>query len=352
MFLTFKNLKDSEVPGTVGVCPDSDTFASYTNKATRMLMTRGNFWGTVEKLKLCVYNSCLVWPRYVGTVLAVNVCGRPSEVWNNWYEFMPLSRMDFCAGGFGFNGLHDFGLTGNVITVNDGTSPVFNPISCGNPTYVRVWPSTQEDVAGINPDGSTREAKTTRIFGIDENGQVIRTQNSDGTWTDGVELTLTLPYVSTSFRLREITRITKDETQGPLRYYQYDSVNDVMLDLVILDPTEVSPMFRRSRLPKRWRTGNCNGIRSVEALVKLEFIPVKYDSDMVQISNLDALSDMMLSVKYSNGGDAPMAKDFEAKAIREMNLELNNKYPNEQTPVDINPFGSASPSRHAIGSVI
>lgn len=339
MFLSFQNLMDSEVPSVVGVCPTSDTFREYANKATRMLMNRGDWWMTVERIKLCVYNSCLVWPRAVGSVLAVNICGRPTEVWNNWYQFMPLSRHDFCNGGFGW---HAGMCTGNVVTINDGTSPVFNPIACNAPMYVRAYPSTQQDVG-----------KKTRIFGIDENGQTIRTQNADLSWTDGVELTLAVPFVSTAFKIREITRITKDETQGVLRYYQFDADNNVLLDLVILDPSEISPMFRRSKLPARCNGESCDGIRSVEALVKLEFIPVKYPTDLVLISNLDALSDMMLAVKYSNGGDAALAKDFEAKAIREMNLELNNKYPNEQTPIEINPFGSCLPAgRPRIGSII
>jgi hypothetical protein len=336
--LTFKQLKESEIPPIVGVCPDNDTFRDYTNKVTRMLMTRGDFFGIVEKVKLCVYNSCLVWPRWAGTILAVNICGRYTEVFNHWYEFMPLSRQDFCDGGFSYHGAV---CRGNVVTVNDGMSPVFNPIACGKSYYIRAYPSTQQDIG-----------KKTRIFGVDENGQTIRTQNADLTWTDGVELTLALPFISTSFKIREVTRITKDETQGVLRYYQYDADNDVLLDLVWFEPGETSPMYRRSRLPTRCSTGSCSGVRSVEALVKLEFIPVKYDTDLVQISNLDALSAMMLSVKYSNGGDANMAKDFEAKAIRELNLELNNKLPNEQTPVEINGFGSALPIRHSIGQII
>lgn len=148
--LTFKQLKESDVPGRIGVCPDSDNFRDFTNKATRMLMNRGDFWGTVERIKLCVYNSCLVWPRQVGTVLAVNLCGRPAEVFNHWYEFMPLSAGDFCgtgvyigSGGFrwGNGACH-----GNVVVVNDGMSPVFNPIHCNQPRYIRVYPSTLEDI--------------------------------------------------------------------------------------------------------------------------------------------------------------------------------------------------------------
>jgi hypothetical protein len=307
-----------------------------------MLMNRGDWWGTVERIKICTYNSCLVWPRYVGTVKAVNIGGSAQKVMNHWYEFMPLSAGDFCNGGFSWS---NGGCYGNTTVINDGNSPVFNPIACGKSVYIRAFASTQEDVG-----------KTTRIFGIDENGQVVRTQNSDLTWSEGVELTLALPagqgFVSTAIKFREIFRIIKEETEGVVRYYQYDADEDVMLDLVWLEPGELSPSYRRSRLPKNCCTGTCDGLTSVEALVKLEFIPVKFDTDLVLISNEDALSDMMLAVKYSNAGDKDMAKDFEAKAIRELNLELNNKFPNDQTPVEINPFGSATPDRHCIGSII
>lgn len=343
--LTFRQLKDSEVPAVVGVCPDSDQFRDYANKATRMLMTRGDFWGTVQKMNICVYNSCIVWPRQVGTVLAVNICGRPTEVWNHWYQFMPWGRNDFCSGlGLGLNGQFGWngnGCFGNVVTINDATSPVFNPIPCNQNFYVRAYPSTQQDIG-----------KKTRIFGVDENGQTIRTQNADLTWSDGVELTLALPFVSTPFKVRSVSRIIKDETQGTLRYYQYDADNDLLIDLVWLEPTETNPQFQRTRLPARCRAGSTTNVRCVDAMVKLEFIPVKYDTDLVQIDNLDALSDMMLAVKYSNGGDALMAKDFEAKALRDLNLQLRNKLPNEQTPVDVNPFGSARPERHCVGSII
>lgn len=336
--LTFKQLKDSEVPATVGVCADSASFIDYTNKATRLLMNRGQFYGTVERMKICVYNNCLVWPRTVGTVLAVNTCGH-NEVWNHWYEFMPLNRNDFGPNRFYWNGTL---FCGNIQTINDGTAPVFNNVPCGRSHYIRVYPSVQADLG-----------KTTRIFGKDENGMTVRTENADGTWSDGVELTFGLPFVSTSFKFREVSRIIKDETQGVVRYFQFDDENAVMLDLVWLEPTETNPQFRRSRLPaSRCRSASCSTPRSVEALVKLEFIPVKYDTDLVLISNQDALQDMMLSVKYSVGGDAPMAKDFEAKAIRELNMQLADKMPNEQTPVDINPFGSALPTRHSIGQII
>lgn len=345
--LTFGALKASDVPDIAGVCATSDTFRNYVNRATRMLLNRdagqAAFWGTVEKLMACYYNNCIVWPRYVGTVLAVNVCKRPTSVWNNWYQFTPLSLSDFCSGTFSLRDGHCYG---NVKVVNDGVSPVFNPIACGSQFYVRAYPSTQEDIG-----------KTTTIYGIDENGQTIRTQQPDKTWREGITLTLAVPFVSTPIKIREITRITKDETQGVLRYYQYDADNDVLLDLVWYDPGETTPMYRRSKIYGTRPSGSCcatscDGARSLEALVSLEFVPVKYDTDLVQISNQDALRNMISAMKYSDAGETAKATQFEIQAIRELNLEASRRFPKEQTPVTINPFGSAIPSLHRIGRIL
>lgn len=338
-FLTFEQAKASDLVDVAGVCADSDQFASLLNKATRMLMTRGDFWGTVAKVTTCIYNSCLVWPREVGTVLAVNVNRRPVSVWNNWYSFTPLTRDDFCMGGFGFR---DGTCFGNTAVENDGTSPVFNPIACGKNMYVRAYPSTQQDIG-----------KTVTIFGVDSNGQEIRTQKADKTWQDGVTITLAIPFVSTPMQLREVSRIIKQETQGPVRYYQYDSDNDVLLDLVSHAPTETTPLYRRSKIHNsRRKCGSDCRLSQIDALAKLEFIPVKYDSDRVLISNLDALKDMILSIKYSEAGDKENSAKYELSSIHEMNLEASNRYPKTQTPVLINPFGSALPVWHGVGRII
>ena len=338
--LTFEAVKAGDIPDVSGVCADSDQFRNYLNKATRMLMTRGDFWGTVEKIQICTYNSCLVWPDFVGTVLAVNMTGQSSTLANLWYQFMPLSVSDFCCGGFGFNGNS---CTGNLIVRDDGVSPVYNPIRCGQNVYIRAYPSTLADVG-----------KKTVIYGVDSNGQDILTQRGDGTWQPGIELTLAVPYVSTSFMGREITRIHKEVTSGPVRYYQYDLTNNLLLDLVILKPYETDPMYRRSRLYKGCTGGcttSCNGLRSVIALVKLEFVPVLFDGDLVLISNQDALRDMILSIRFADSGDKEQAVKYELSAIHESNLEASNKAPKEQTPVEINAFGSALPVYHLIGRI-
>ena len=357
MWLSFGELKASEVPDDAGVCPDSPEFRNYTNKATRMLINRdagqASFWGTVEKVQICTYGDCITWPRWVGTPMAVSRCGQPAHMWNNWFSFVPLMRSDWHNTLNGFDsGFSLFGGTcrGSLNIADNGTSPVMNPIACGKTMYIRAYPSTQQDVDPLHP-------KTTTIFGVDAHGQTIRTQKPDGTWQDGVTITLALPFVSTPFKIQTVTRILKDETQGPLRYYQYDADNNVLLDLVSYDPGETSPMYRCSkvhgaRTNKSCASQACGGLKRVEALIKLEYVPVKYDSDRVLISNMDALRDMILSIKYAAAGDKTTSGQYELSAIRELNLEASTKVPKEQTPVIINPFGSGLPVQHGIGRII
>lgn len=54
-------------------------------------------------------------------------------------------------------------------------------------------------------------------------------------------------------------------------------------------------------------------------------------------------------------GDAYSMEQREAAvllAVRAMNLELNNRFPLNQTPQNINPFGTARLARAGIGRVV
>lgn len=214
--------------------------------------------------------------------------------------------------------------------VNDGTSPVFNPIACGRPVYIRVYPGVREDIG-----------KTTTIFGVDGNGLKIQTKDVNGVWQDGVTLTIAIPYSQTPITIREVTRITKDVTQGVTRYYQYEPLSQSVYDLVWYDQTETAPMYRTSRI----RFTPCP--TSIQALVKLEFIPVVSDSDLVLISNLDSLADMISSIREKNAGHIQEAQALEMSAVRELNLELRNCFPNDQIVTHVE-YGSLRQPRQIV----
>lgn len=334
MLLTFSEIKNSDVPDDAGVCGTSSQFKDYVNRAVRMLMNRGSFYGTVQKIQVCTTNTCqIVWPRSVGSVLATNVNGSHSTVKDNWYGFLPLSRGDFGSGGFGFSNGTCFG---NLVTSDQGQSPVFNPVTCGTSVYIRVYTGVRDDVG-----------KTTTIYGVDNNGQTVRTQ-VNGVWQEGEMVTLALPYVQTTTLFRTVTRISKVVTQGVTRYYQFNPIGNYTYDLAIYDPTETNPSYRTSRI-EGVSNGCCS--KSIVALVKLEFIPVVNDTDLVMIDNMDALSDMIKSIREKKAGNPEKAFKFETSAVRELNLQLRNKFPNDQIVASVD-YGQRSMQRSRIGNLM
>lgn len=58
---------------------------------------------------------------------------------------------------------------------------------------------------------------------------------------------------------------------------------------------------------------------------------------------------MMLSVRNFEQGNTELSREMEAAAIRELNLELEDKIPTEQSAIDILAFGTALPRYAGVG---
>lgn len=335
MLQTFGDVKASRVLQIASSDPDSPEFESLVNSATRQLMTRGNWWGTVQPIRGCVYDGCVVWPRQVGSVLAMNVCGHPTMPANRWYDFMQWDGL--CSDWATAFNRRWRGNLGRGVSINDRTMPVFNPIPCGQDRLIRIYIDNPEDVG-----------KTIRIYGIDGNGQALTSERDDGTVQDGVVLTLALPYVEPAFFFRRIDRVVKDQTLSRIRVYQLDT-NSVHYDMAIYEASETSPDYFRTRVHVRNSTGTCPTM--ITALVKLAFIPVHFNDDLVLIENVDALRDMVMSIKLKENGDIVGSRAAEQSAFRELNYELRNRMPDEQFIVSFRPFGNDSLAGRGLGMI-
>jgi len=332
--LTLGEAKNSRLRRIAGVCPDSPEFLELVNDATRMLMKRGNFWATVQRMHGCIYQSCITWPRYVGTILAVNSCGNSIPPRNHWYGFSAVLPEDVLG-----QGRCGDRCWGNVAIRENGTSSVFNQIPCLNDRYLRFYPSQPTDVAA---------GRTITIFGIDGNGQTIRSQRSDNTFQDGVVLPLAIPYVQTSFLVRRVDRILKDQTDGPVRGYQFDGAT--LYDLASYDAAETAPDYLQSSILSGCAVNNracCSA--QITGLVKLAFVPVMFNDDLLGIENVDALAMMMQAIKQSDSYSAEEFQKQQALAISDLNAELRDRLPLDSTPVNFKPFGTASLNRQRIG---
>lgn len=320
--ITFGELKQTRIADIAGNCVDNDQFKSLVNAATQMLMRRGDFLGTTVPIYVCIKRGCVVFPRYVGSVRKINQCRYPLQIENNWYQFLNYNTgcdVDAWQRGRGHV----------MVTTGPTPVPAFSSIY-GDGRYVRIYPSTKDDV-GVE----------VQLFGEDNNGQPLRTNNHDGTWSDGITVTVALPYGSTNIFIRRIDRVLKPKTQGTLRAYAYWAVNDVLEDLAMWEPTEISPTYSRYMINAYCQTtGVSNGSQSspcdksgIMAMVKLRYIPVEVDSDLVLIDNVEALKYMVQSIRYGESGDIPSMEAYKALAVKEGNLAIWNEQTEDQVPV-------------------
>lgn len=320
MFKTLSQAKADDLKTIAGACPNSADFIRLVNKATRQLMIRGDWKGTVVPIHVCVKNGCVVFPRYVGTVRKLNYCSHhPIHVNGLWWSFLEFDTYrSWCHP---HTPAHY--MTGN------GYSPVQQDVMGAN-RLIRAYADARKDID---------DAKTVTIFGLDENNQPLRTRQHDGSYTEGVVITLAAPFGSTSVFVSRIERVLKDATTGNVRLYAYDAVADVLEDIAIYEPSETNPQYARYRLHLPCGSGTrCGVSQAVVALVKLQFIEASADTDLVLIQNLDALKDFIQSIKYKDANSPELAAQYEASAIRELNLELQNEQSDDSMPVSIEPL--------------
>lgn len=319
-----------------GVSTDSPKFTAYTNGAVDQLLRRGKWYSTFRSMKACVYQDHVTWPRQVQTLLAIRAGRNVQPVFNQWYNFLP---MEHC--GYFYRDWHLGGQQRHGHTVVEGNSPVFNPIGCNQNVYLQFFLSSPTDLG-----------KGITVYGIDSNGQVVMSQRQDGTIQEGVRLILTKPFVQTPVKFRHVTRINKDETNYPVRGYQV-SEGGVLLPLSYYEPSETFPDYIRTRIgqnrgfgPPGGSVGCCQ--MEVEALVKIKFVPVKYDDDVMLIDNEAAVNNMIMAQRLKESGDLANARAYEADAFRELNFQMKDYFPDENFVVNLQLFGRDNLNRDGI----
>jgi hypothetical protein len=329
--LTLGEARNSRLKRIAGVCTNGTAFIDLVNDATRELMRRGNFWTTVKRMTTCIYDNCIVWPRHVGTVLALNRCNHSIPPKNYWYSFDAVLADDIRS--FGPASSWDNRTRGPWALEDIGITPVFSQPPCLNPRYLIFYPSRNADVG-----------KKITVFGIDEGGNVIRTTHADGIFQDGVELTLAKPYVQTPMLVRAVERIIKEPTEGEVYGYQFDGATKY--NLAHYQPSETLPEYRFTKIQGCWNnTAACGRASQITALIKLTFIPVRYDDDLVLIDNIDALAKMVQAVKEGDAYEIGQEQGMMLMAVRELNHELRDKMPNDAIPTRVRYDGTAGLNR-------
>lgn len=306
MLLTLSQVKQGPVGRSSGVPTDTVDFVNIVNDATRQLISRGGWWTAVQPMSLTVTGNQIICPSFVESILALKDGFGQGAVQNFWYSFLSWDN--------GLVGIAKGCTKESSVAYQSGFACVTNQIDEKNPMYVRLTSSSPSDV-GIQ----------ITVIGLDANGL-----------NTACTMTLASPFVSSASQnivFSKVTKIIKPFTNGYITANQDDN-NGNLLPLSLYAPNEVNPTYVVMTL-NRFR----NISTSVQALVKLAFVPVSADNDTVIIENQDALRDMVLAIRKKEAGDLAASKVLEASAIRELNYQLRSRFPDQQTVVSVRPFG-------------
>lgn len=331
------DLKRSTIRNISGACQDSQQFLDIVNEVQRRLMRRGGWYDTEWLVRLCLYNGCVTWPRYVGTLLGARMCdGRAGEIKNNWYSIIGGARsMQQTGGSWGLWGLDPGG--GDLVFEDAGTAPCYNQISGSTGKLIRYYVKYQNDIG-----------KKITLYGKAYGGQPLQHKDANGDWVDGLILTAAAPFVTSAVSVTQIDAVIREATQGFAYLYEYDVDTDKLRDLAVYEPNETNPRYRRSAIRNYCDATGCNQTTTVsgtdytqkrvqvEALVKLENFGLVNDNDFLPIDNFEAYKHGYQAVKLQEANDLKTAEAHWLLAVRELNFELRTQNPESQTPVAVN----------------
>jgi hypothetical protein len=344
---TVAQAKASRLPVAWGVNASDPRFLDYLNEATERGMGLGTWWGTYSRIAICVEpvaDGCLLtWPRTVARLEAVAVNRSPLRIENLWYEFLldgmglqPASTCNNCNPGLQLYDRNPGPLVSDIVPSNKA---------------LRTYVTLAADVG-----------KRILFKGYDDNDVFIRTLDG-ANYIDGEFVVLASPFADTVSKFSRVTAVIKDPTEGNLTIKEVDTTTSVERTVADYEPTELVPMYRRSIIPGMKGMGcaspndQCTipGQKQIEAIAVFEFVPVTQDTDTLLISNIPALKELGMSIRFGEM-DTPAAVPQEQRhlrnAVKLLNDELTHYIGKARPAIGLKVFGSAALSRRRIGALV
>jgi hypothetical protein len=274
-----------------GMCGTDPQLLARTNEAQERLLNKGLYAGTYGRYSICVYGGCITLPREFESILGYNFDGAPSQVYNQWYEFM--------ANGPGIAPIGDWRRL-----IDRGYVSTFRDLP--EQSYIRVYTDLVED-----------SSATILFRGSDSLNNRVQTLEADE-YIDGERLSLQSSPVTTTKAFKEIEFINKTVTKGWVRVYAVNVDTGSENCIAILAPNETLPQYRRYAVPGLEREKGA----TVTILAKRKFIPVVSDDDDLIVTNLGALKMMAIAIEKEENNNLDEAMKYEEKAVELLREEL------------------------------
>lgn len=330
----------------MGVCQTDPKVAVYCNDAQQRLLMdplapEEGWWGGWVTLVLTATihsgSAYVVAPRDIARLIVTAVCQNPIPIRNGFYEYLQFSPGLYpktCGTNCG--SVFQAYERDNVVT--------FSPL-LSSPQTIRVYPSDTRDI-GLQ----------VLVQGKDINGvTVLGTNPASGLTIPGEYLSVQFPFVDSANIYSTITGLMKDETYGPLQFFQVNPATGVETPLSTMEPSEGQASYRRYLVTGIPSTNLCclspTNTLQLTAQGRLDFIPVESETDYLTLPNVPALIEEAISIRYSrmdSGNAAQQSAIHHQRAIALLNGQLDVYEGKTSTAVKVPIFGSQKMHRQPV----
>lgn len=220
-------------------------------------------------------------PRYVDTVIELNICGRPADMKNKWFQFT------LSGPGSDYTPCQSWQDDGRVVTLRDA-------------------PYTQR--LSAVPDLPSDDGKEIWVYGY-YGGKRIFTTDTMGVTRDGfpVPVDITTENVSTQ-NVDVIERIVKPTSQGFIKLMGRNTLDAEVITLGYYWPDETEPSYRRIKIGTPAST-----IRLMYRRKNLRYTTF---FDPINLRSKTAILSMLRSLSLMGQGKITEADAMEKSAVK------------------------------------
>lgn len=350
MRLRLIDFRLSRGANSVGLCSGNIAEVSdIVNSAQERLITAresgdAGWFGSWAKVvyNVSASNPYITQARGHARIINTAVCNRAISIQNEWFEELE----------FGYGIQPNFGCSPSPVgcqfleMYDRGFFPTFSDLQKGK--TLRIYTTDASDAG-----------KRVLIQGTDQNDSIIYGQDGIVPCL-GEFVTLEPPFAQFPMTLNSLTGIQKDITTGPLKFYETDSVTGDTRLILTMEPSEEVASYRRyflNGLPSNC-CNNPNGTAQVTAMVKLDFIPAKADTDWLMFHSPGGLEALIAEAQCQrfDGMDSASSDNKmllkHRQAIGYLQGQLTHFFGKSKPAVVFAPFGSARLERQGIGKMI
>lgn len=339
------DLRTSRLPGLLGLCPaDAGKIYETVNAAQEQLLhakeaNDEGWWGSFAEIQFQASRATpyVTMSREIARLEMIDICGRPVPLRNSFYEYLQFGngRMPKTRPWCNWSRYTQGYTRNNVPTFID-------PLPTPNPFLLKAFVTNANDANGLN-----------RILfqGLDSTGSTIYSQDGSSNVV-GQFTPFTFPFAVAKIEMTSITGIQKDVTQGAVQIFQSDPAG-LLPDTLLLtmEPGETTASYRRYYLDHLpcWC---CQPVPpqtspqpvTVNAIVKLDLIPLVYDTDYCLIQSKEAIileCQSLRMAKMDSNSAIAKAASYHKDALGLLQGQVTHFLGKNTIAVSFQPFGSA-----------